>query len=244
MGSSDSDGPAPVIGVVSYVESATFGVWETDAALIPRSYVDAVVRAGGIPVLLPPVGGGQREIVARIDGVVLSGGADIDPARYGAERAERTKVVRPERDAYEFALLAEATAVGLPVFAVCRGVQLLNVALGGTLMQHLPDAIGTSAHLPTPGVYGSRRVTTLSGSKIDDIVGADAQVHCHHHQAIDRLADGLHATAWAEDGTIEAAEADGDAFLLGVQWHPEESIDDRLFAELIAYARRYRTENS
>ena len=245
MGSNDSEpagAGAPVIGVVSYVESARFGVWESDAALIPRSYVDAVVRAGGIPVLLPPVGGGQREIVARLDGLVLSGGADIDPARYGAERDDRTKVVRPERDSYEFTLLNEATAAGLPVLAVCRGMQLLNVALGGSLVQHLPDTVGHTDHMATPGVFGTSQVTTLAGSAIGTIAGAQAQVHCHHHQAIDRLADGLRATAWASDGTVEAVESDGHRFLLGVQWHPEENIDDRLFAELIAQAKSRRTE--
>lgn len=249
MGSSDSEpdvqgAGTPVVGVVSYVEQAKFGVWESPAALIPRSYVDAVVRAGGIPVLLPPVGGAQREIVGRLDGLVLSGGADIDPARYGAERDERTKVVRPERDSYEFTLLNEATAAGLPVLAVCRGMQLLNVALGGSLVQHLPDTVGHAGHMATPGVFGTSQVTTLAGSAIETIAGAQAQVHCHHHQAVDRLADGLRATAWATDGTVEAVESDGDRFLLGVQWHPEENIDDRLFAELIAHARRYRTEKS
>lgn len=241
MVSNDSDS-APVIGVVTYVEKAAFGPWEIDTALIPRSYVDAVVRAGGIPVLLPPIGAGQRELVRRIDGLVLSGGADIDPARYGQERDERTKVVRPERDGYEFELLTEAVAVGLPVFAVCRGVQLCNVALGGTLVQHLPDSLGSETHLPTPGVYGSTRVTTLAGSRLGEIVGAQLDVHCHHHQAVGTLADGLRATAWSVDGTIEAAESvSDDHYLIGVQWHPEEGVDDRLFAELIAQAEQHRT---
>lgn len=244
MASNDSEQSAPpVIGVVTYVEKAKFGPWEADAALIPRSYVDAVVRAGGIPVLLPPVGAGQREIVRRLDGLVLSGGADVDPARYGQERDDGTKVVRPERDAYEFELFTDAVDVGVPVFAVCRGVQLMNVALGGTLVQHLPDSLGHPEHLPTPGVYGSNRVTTLAGSTVGDIVGEHLDVHCHHHQAVATLADGLRASAWSDDGSIEAVESTGDDhYLVGVQWHPEEGVDDRLFAELVARAKNYRAE--
>lgn len=239
MASNDSD-RRPLIGITTYIEVARYGVWETDGSVLPRVYFDAIVRAGGVPVLLPPVGDGQREIVGRLDGLVLSGGADIDPARYGAQAHERTRSTRPERDEFEVALLAEARSVGLPVFAVCRGLQLLNVALGGTLKQHLPDALGHDEHLPTPGTFGRRRITTSAGSTIARIVGTEVKVHCHHHQAIDRIADGLRATAWADDGTIEAAELDG-ANVFGVQWHPEEdAADDRLFAALVDEARRYR----
>ncbi len=239
VASNDSD-LRPLIGITTYVEVARYGVWETDGAILPRVYFDAVARAGGVPVLIPPIGDGQREIVGRLDGLVLSGGADIDPARYGAQAHEQTRNTRPERDEFEAVLLTEAMTAGLPVFAVCRGLQLLNVALGGTLTQHLPDALGHNEHLPTPGTFGTRRIDTRAGSVIARIAGAEVKVHCHHHQAIDKIAPDLRATAWAEDGTIEAVEMDG-ANIIGVQWHPEEdATDDRLFAALVDEARRYR----
>jgi putative glutamine amidotransferase len=193
-------------------------------------------------VLLPPTGKGIG-LVDRLDGLVLSGGADIDPARYGQPPHERAGKASPERDEFELALFEQARAAALPVFAVCRGLQLVNVALGGTLVQHLPDRLEHNLeHLPTPGVFGTHRITTQDGSRVAAIVGPDLKVHCHHHQAVDKLADGLRATAFAEDGTIEAIEG---MDLLGVQWHPEEdNIDDRLFAAHVDDARRYREERS
>ncbi|WP_338079879.1 gamma-glutamyl-gamma-aminobutyrate hydrolase family protein [Antrihabitans stalactiti] len=238
MGSSGSD-HRPLIGVTTYIEDARYGAWETRSAVLPQVYFDAILRAGGVPVLIPPVGDGHRELVRRFDGLVLSGGADVDPGLYGHEPHERTRNTRPDRDAFELSLLEQARAAELPIFAVCRGMQLLNVALGGTLVQHLPDTLGHDEHLPTPGVYGSQTVETLDGSKVAQIVGAEVTVRCHHHQAIDILGAGLRATAWSTNGVIEAVENDDETYLLGVQWHPEEDVTDtRLFAALVDAARQ------
>lgn len=237
-------GERPLIGITSYVEVARYGVWETEGPVLPRSYVDAVLRAGGVPMLLPPIGDGHAELVRAIDGLVLSGGADIEPARYDHEPHPKT-VTRPERDAFEFALLEQALAAGVPVFGVCRGMEVLNVAFGGTLAQHLPEVVGHSEHQPAPAVFGPRRVTTADGSTVSAILGAEAKVRCYHHQGVGELAPGLRATAWAEDGTVEAVEGTGDGYVLGVQWHPEEDdSDDRLFAALVNAAIRYRARDT
>ena len=240
MASNDSD-LRPLIGLTSYIEVARYGVWETESALLPRQYVDAVEHAGGVPVLIPSAGSGQREIVARLDGLILTGGADIDPGRYGQAPHERTKVVRGERDEFEMGLFAAARAIGLPVLGVCRGMQLVNVASGGTLIQHLPDAVGSDEHLPTPGIFGKHTVTTLAGSRVRASVGEALGVSCHHHQAIDVLGAGLRSVAWSRSGVIEAVEADDATapYLVGVQWHPEEDrADRRLFAAFVTAARR------
>lgn len=201
--------------------------------MLPRSYVDAVVSAGGAPVLLPPVGGAYASLVAGLDGLVLSGGADIDPRHYGRQAHEKT-VTRPGRDTFELALLREALSAGLPVLGVCRGFELLNVAYGGTLTQHLPDVVGHTAHQPAPALYGTSRITFSAGSRVAELLGTETKVRCYHHQAIDELAHGLTATGWADDGTIEAVESTGAGFVLGVQWHPEETLDDlRLFQALV-----------
>lgn len=229
-----SSASRPVIGISTYVENARWGVWDTPAALIPRTYVDCVVAGGGIPVLLPSVGSDTTALSA-VDGLVLAGGADVDPTRYGHEPHERT-ICRPERDAFEFALLRAALAAATPVLAVCRGMQVLNVELGGTLVQHLPEQVGTD-HQPAPAVYGTTDIT-LTG-RAARILGRETKAQCYHHQAIDRLGAGLTAVGWAPDGTVEAIERPGAAFVLGVQWHPEQDSDDvRLFAALVEEARR------
>lgn len=230
-----SNASKPLIGISTYVETARWGVWDTPAALIPRAYVDCVVAAGGIPVLLPSVGADASALSA-LDGLVLAGGADVDPTRYGQEPHETAKV-RPERDGFEFALLRAALQAGTPVLAVCRGMQVLNVELGGTLIQHLPEHVGTG-HQPAPAVFGANTVTLAEGSRTAKVLGTETKVHCYHHQAVDRLGSGLLATGWAPDGTVEAVELP-DAFVLGVQWHPEQDSDDlRLFAALVEEARR------
>ncbi|WAL67049.1 gamma-glutamyl-gamma-aminobutyrate hydrolase family protein [Amycolatopsis cynarae] len=225
----------PVVGISTYVEQARWGVWDTGAALVPRSYVDCVVRAGGVPVLLPSVGT-DTSALAAVDAVVIAGGADVDPARYGETPHEKT-VSRPERDAFEFALTADAVARGLPVLGVCRGLQVLNVALGGSLTQHLPEKLGHAEHQPGPGVYGHNRIMLAAGSRAAAILGTQAKGHCYHHQAVARLGTGLRAVGWAADGTIEAVELPGERFVLGVQWHPEQDVEDvRLFAALLEAA--------
>jgi putative glutamine amidotransferase len=229
----------PLIGITSYQERAAFGVWNLEVALLPREYPDSVARAGGIPVLLPPTGDAYAELAARLDGLVLAGGADVDPARYRQSAHPATAGLRPDRDAFEFGLLAEALPMGLPVLAVCRGVQVLNSALGGTLRQHIPDHVGHDGHRPTPGMFGTNRVSIEPGSRIAGLLGTEAKVSCHHHQAIDVVAAGLTVVGTAEDGTIEAVESTGHDFVLGVQWHPEQdSADDRLVAALVAAAAR------
>ena len=238
MASSGSS--APIVGITTYGERAAYGVWDHDAVLLPRTYPDAVVAAGGVPVLLPP----RVEVasaVDRLDAVVLAGGPDLDPVCYGATPDPRTGTPRPERDSAEFAVLGRALALDRPVLAVCRGMQVLNVALGGTLVQHLPDAVGHAEHNPRPGVFGRTAVTLDPGSRAAAALGGTVTGQCHHHQAIDQLADRLVITGRAGDGTIEAVERPGLPWVLGVQWHPEQD-DPRLFVALIAAALGRREE--
>jgi putative glutamine amidotransferase len=230
---------APVIGISAYCEQARWGVWDSQAMVLPRRYADRVSAAGAIPVLLPPVPD-VAEALGQLDGLMLSGGGDIDPARYQAEPAPQTASVREERDTAEFALLPAALSLRLPVLGICRGMQVINVARGGSLHQHLPDVVGHDGHAPVPGAFGSHRVRVAPGSRLAAILGADgADVPTHHHQAVDRLGQGLTATAWAEDGTIEAFELDpGESpFVLAVQWHPEAGDEPSLFRALVAAAR-------
>jgi putative glutamine amidotransferase len=161
------------------------------------------------------------DVVSRVDGLLIAGGADVDPVHYGAERVSATGPARPERDFREQTLIESALANGVPLLGVCRGMQLLNVVLGGTLHQHVPDVVGNDDHLPTPGTYGRVPVKTAPGSRLAAIVGSELDVHCHHHQSVDMLATGLVPVAWAGDGLVEAIELAGPDFVLGVQWHPE-----------------------
>jgi putative glutamine amidotransferase len=230
-----SNASKPIIGISTYVETARWGVWDTPAALLPRTYVDCVVAAGGIPVMLPSVGTDTSALSA-VDGIVLAGGADVDPARYGQQPHETART-RPERDDFEFALLRAALQAGTPVLAVCRGMQVLNVHLGGTLVQHLPETVGT-AHQPAPAVFGATDVTLTEGSRAAAILGRETKAQCYHHQAVDRLGADLVATGRAPDATVEAIELPGTTFVLGVQWHPEQATDDvKLFAALVEEAR-------
>jgi len=223
----------PRIGLTTYLERTTFGVWETDAAVLHHPYVDAVVRAGGVPLLLPPIATGHRELLSAVDGLILVGGADVDPARYGREPHPLT-ATRPDRDAFEFALLDAALAAEKPVLGVCRGMEVLNVALGGTLTQHLPEVTGTIDHQPAVATYGTSTIALAEGSLAAGILGAETKCQCYHHQAVERLGAGLRAVGWAADGTVEAIELPDQPFVLGVQWHPEQQPDDvRLFAALV-----------
>lgn len=241
-----NDFRTPVIGITTYAERTSFGVWDLDSAVLPRSYVDAVVRVGGIPVLLPPAGTGQSELVRRVDGLILSGGADVVPSRYNRPTHPETIGTRPDRDSFEFRLARAALSMRLPVLAICRGMQVLNVVLGGTLNQHLPDTVGHPGHRPALGVFGVNRITIERvgrAGRLVRVLGDQVTVRCHHHQAIDELAGGLAAVGHAEDGTIEAIEGPGPEFLVGVQWHPEEGnpdgTDDRLFTALVAAATEH-----
>jgi gamma-glutamyl-gamma-aminobutyrate hydrolase PuuD len=227
----------PVVGITTYRETARWGVWNCPAVLVPADYVRQVSGAGGVPVLLPPISG-DAEVLDRLDALVLAGGADVDPARYGADRSPRTGPAAADRDDAELALLGAALQRDLPVLAVCRGLQLLTVLRGGTLVQHLPDVVGSDAHVPAPGTYGDNAVSIAPASRLAGLLGTEATWACHHHQAVDRLGDGLTAVAWAQDGTVEAAELDGARFVVGVQGHPEVGDDARLFAGLVEAARR------
>ena len=243
-----ADAERPVIGLSSYAQPARWGNWDMPAALLPLNYAEQVTAAGGVPVLLPPVPG-IAAVVSRLDGLVLTGGGDIDPASYGAVPHPRTRGVSAGRDRAELDLLAAALAAGLPVLGICRGLQLLNVAQGGTLHQHLADletgAAGDAEHTPPPGTFGRHPVRVAAGSRLAGILGADVplSVPTAHHQGIDRLGAGLTATAWAADGIVEAVElAAGEhhPFVLAVQWHPEAGDDPRLLKALITAARSRR----
>jgi len=234
----------PVIGITAYAEEARWGVWEAPAALIPLAYVSAVERAGGRPLLVPPSDDGIEETLAVLDGLLFSGGSDLDPETYGAEAHPETNGVRAERDQAELALLEAALARDMPVLAVCRGSQVLNVALGGDLVQHLPEVVGDERHKHTPGVFADHDVEVLPGTKLQALVGDHAPVKSHHHQGYGRLGDGLREAARADDGTIEAIEDPERRFALGVLWHPEAGEDAALFEALVEEARRYRAERS
>jgi putative glutamine amidotransferase len=224
----------PVIGITCYVEPARFTVWDMTVALLPHMYVEQVVRAGGQPVVLPPAGD-PAPLVRRLDGLIVAGGGDIDPARYGAEPHRKTGHIRKFRDEAEFALVAAALDAGLPFLGVCRGLQVLNVARGGTLHQHLPDVVGHTDHCPAPGRFGPLPVTPVPGTHLAKALGTDpVTVPHYHHQAVDRLAPGLTVAATAADGTIEAVEPVSGTFTVAVQWHPEAAEDGALFEALVA----------
>jgi putative glutamine amidotransferase len=225
----------PVIGITAYAEPARWGVWEMRAVLVPESYVRMVTEGGGRAVVLPPDDGDAADLVRRLDGLVLAGGADIEPARYGAEPHELT-VTRPDRDAGELAVLEAALDADLPVLGVCRGMELLAVACGGQLHQHLPDVLGgANKHAPAPGVYGSHRATFAPGSIVARLYGEDAEVNSYHHQAVSDPGK-LTVTGWADDGVVEALEHPDRRFVFGVQWHPEMAGDVRPFRALVEAA--------
>ena len=223
----------PVIGITSYVEVARWGAWDRLAALVPYTYVEAVRAAGGRAVLLPP-DDLDGDVVSRVDGLLLAGGADVDPARYHAPAHPRT-VSRPDRDAGEATVLSAALAADLPVLAVCRGMQLLAVTLGGRLHQHLPELVGHEGHQPVPGTFGAQQVSTVPGSRIAAILGGNTAVSCHHHQAVADPGP-LVPTAYTADGVVEALEDPARRFLLGVQWHPEETPGDPVVAAFVRAA--------
>ncbi|WP_210443177.1 gamma-glutamyl-gamma-aminobutyrate hydrolase family protein [Nocardioides sp. SYSU D00065] len=231
---------SPVVGLTTYRQDAAWGVWHTRADLLPTEYALAVEAAGGVPVLLPPV---QRpaaaaRAVARLDALVVCGGADVDPARYGAAPHPRTAGWQPERDAWELALLDAAEEIGLPVLGICRGMQLMAVHAGGTLDQHTPDLVGHEEHSPGADAYGTVAVTTAPGSRLAGLVGAELEVSCHHHQSV-ASHPGFEAVAHAADGTLEAMEAPGERYCLAVQWHPETRVEVGLMAGLVAAAREH-----
>jgi putative glutamine amidotransferase len=234
----------PVIGITSYAQDARWGVWHLPAALVPLAYVDAIERAGGRALVIPPAEEDIEQTLDALDGVVFSGGADVDPAHYGAEAHPETDAPQTRRDAGELALLRAALERDLPTLAICRGFQLLNVARGGDLVQHLPDEVGNDVHKRVPGEFAVHPVEVKEGSRLAGIVGATPEVTSHHHQALGRVGEGLVESAWAADGTLEAVEDPSQRFVVGVQWHPEAGEDAALFGELVEQARAYRASRT
>ena len=231
----------PIIGITAYAEpSVRWGVWEVPAAVLPLAYVEAIQRAGGRPLVIPPSEEGVEETLGAVDGLLFSGGSDISPDEYGHDRHPETVGVRPERDRGELALLQAALERDIPLLAVCRGSQVLNVARGGDLVQHLPDVVGGEQHKHTPGVFADHEVEVRGDTRLGSLLGGRAPVKSHHHQGFGRVGEGLVEAAWAEDGTLEALEDPSRRFAVGVLWHPEEGNDLALFDALVDEARAYR----
>ncbi|MGW7515417.1 gamma-glutamyl-gamma-aminobutyrate hydrolase family protein [Streptomyces sp. NPDC054796] len=226
--------PRPLIGVSTYLESSvSWGVWRKPAALLPSGYHQLVQRAGGLAVMLPPDAPTHAdEVVARLDGLVLAGGPDVEPACYGATPAPETGPPSPERDAWELALARAALARRVPLLGICRGMQVLNVLRGGTLVQHL------EGHRGETGVFAAHEVKPVPGTLLARVLPEPLSVPTYHHQAADRLGEGLAPGAYAEDGTVEALELpEAEGFVLAVQWHPEEGDDLRVMESLVSHAR-------
>jgi putative glutamine amidotransferase len=231
--------PRPLIGICAAIEQARYGAWDELAALVPRSYPDAVQRAGAIAVLLPPDGVSVKdpgELLDRLDGLVISGGTDLDAATHGSEPHPETKGVNVDRDDFEVALCREALERDMPVLGICRGMQVMNVAAGGTLEQHIPDRLGHDNHRVRPGEWAEHEVRLEAGSLAAESAGAEKlSIKSHHHQGVDRPGDGVTISGWTiGDDSVEAIEINDRAFALGVLWHPEEDPDDRVIPSFVA----------
>ena len=233
----------PVIGLTTYLQRAQTGVWDVPAVFLQKTYLNAVTAAGGIAVLLPPQpvdADVARRVLDGVDGLIITGGRDVDPGSYHHEPHPATDSPARDRDSWESALLGEALHRGMPVLGICRGAQVINVALGGTLHQHLPDILGHTGHQQGNAEFSTSTGRTVEGSRLAGLLGDGAAVQCYHHQGIDRLGDGLTVSARDTDGVVEAVELTGDDFVLAVQWHPEETPEDlRLFAGLVDAARTF-----
>ncbi|MGV0792672.1 gamma-glutamyl-gamma-aminobutyrate hydrolase family protein [Mycolicibacterium sp. XJ1819] len=238
-----------MLGLTTYLQQAQTGVWDLRASFLPAIYFEGVGLAGGISVLLPPqpVDAAIADgVLDGLDGLILTGGKDVEPGVYGQQPHPATDPADADsrtRDAFELALVRGALRRGMPLLGICRGAQVLNVALDGTLHQHLPDVVGHRRHQQGNAVFSTSTVRTVPGTRLAALIGESSDAQCYHHQAIDRIGDGLVVSAQDSDGVIEAVEKPGDTFVLAVQWHPEERLDDlRLFAAVVeaagAYARR------
>ena len=232
----------PLIGITSYAEEVQMGVWVEDSAVVPLAYVRAVEHAGGRPLVVPPVEDGVDETLDALHGIIFSGGGDLNPELYGATAHEKTDAPKPWRDEPELRLIEAALARDMPVLAICRGSQLLNVVRGGDLVQHLPELVGHERHKHEPGAFSDHNVKVAPDSRLGGLLGEHAPVKSHHHQGMGRIGEGLREVAWAEDGVVEGLEDPGKRFALGVLWHPEEGEDFALFKGLVNEARRYREE--
>jgi putative glutamine amidotransferase len=230
----------PVIGLSTYREQARWGAWDQSADLLPTVYAGAIEAAGGVPVLLPPTtpyAEAATAAVARLDGLVITGGADVSPERYGQRPHERTTSWRDDRDAWELALLDAADEAELPLLGVCRGMQVMAVHAGGALDQHVPDLVSHDEHNPGADAFGETSVSLAPGSRLASLLGTSLTVHCHHHQSV-RTHPGFTAAARAQDGLLEAMEATGDRLCVAVQWHPEMAADAGLFQALVDAASK------
>ncbi len=245
MNASSGHSHRPVIGLTTYLQQASSGVWDTRASFLPAVYLDGVTRAGGIAALLPPQPVDEQiaeRVIEGVDGLIITGGRDVDPAYYGHQPHPATDEPAADRDSWEFALLAAALRRRVPILGICRGAQVLNVALGGTLHQHLPDILGHSRHQRGDAVFSTSTVRTVAGSRLAGLIGESAEAQCYHHQGIAELGTGLVVSATGDD-VIEAVESPGDDFVVAVQWHPEETLDDlRLFAGVVEAARARATD--
>jgi putative glutamine amidotransferase len=233
--------PRPVIGITAYLEPASWGAWsDVPGTLVPHAYVAHVEAAGGIAVVVPPRpdadDGYAAELLDRLDGVVLAGGVDVAPELYADERHATVQASRPDRDATELALARATDDLDVPVLGICRGMQVMAVAAGGRLEQHTPERVGHEDHSPAPATYGRHPVHTVAGTRVADVLGATVDVPSYHHQSV-LTHPGYIASAWADDGTLEAMEDPAAPFRLAVQWHPEVGTDPRLFEALVAAAR-------
>ena len=238
---------APLIGVCTTLERARYGVWDGDAMMLPRSYVEAVQRAGGVALMLPPdaaVAADPDRVLDLLDGLILAGGRDVDPATYGAERHPVTDESRTERDEFELALARRAMERDLPLLGICRGMQVMNVARGGTLFQHLPEHVGHEDHRRSLGTFdgNDHPVHLAEGSLAARAAGEIRHgTLSHHHQGIDRVGEGLRVSGWADDDELPEALEDPELqFALGVQWHPEADHESRVIAAFVDEARRRR----
>ena len=241
----------PVIGICTALERARWGMWDQQAVLLSRSYVEAVQRAGALVVMLPPdelLLTRPAEALDLLDGLMMAGGADIDPASYGAQPHPETLDTVPERDRFEIALVRAAIERELPVLGICRGMQLINVAYGGTLLQHLPERFGHHEHLRAPGTFdgADHDVELVEGSLAALAAGETHHAtKSHHHQGVDRLGDGLQISgSSAMDGLPEAIEMPDRRFVLGVQWHPEADETSRVVGALVAQATEHMRERA
>ncbi len=232
----------PVIGLTSYRQRGQTGVWDTQMAMLPAFYLEGVTRAGGIAVILPPQqvdSEDARNLLAGLDGLVITGGRDVEAARYGHESHEKAEKPDLLRDLLEDELISAAIQMKLPFLGICRGAQMLNVNRGGTLIQHLPDVVGDNRYLQGEGNFAHMQMSVREGSLLSSIVGEQVDnAALYHHQAIDEPGEGLQVVAYSPDGIVQAVEVEGHPFGLAVQWHPEQTLDDlRLFEALIVAAR-------
>ncbi len=229
----------PVIGLTSYRQRGQTGVWDTEMAMLPAFYLEGVTRAGGIAVILPPQqvnSEDARNLLSGIDGLVITGGRDVEAARYGHQSHEKAEKPDRLRDLLEDELITAAIQMKLPFLGICRGAQMLNVNRGGTLIQHLPDLVGDNRYLLGDGNFAHMPMSVREGSLLASIVGDQVEnAALYHHQAIDEPGEGLQVVAYSPDGIVQAVEVENHPFGLAVQWHPEQTLDDlRLFDALIA----------